>query len=101
MRINIFPTALCKVFAAVVTSASLLATPAIAVEPDSSWDAVLEEARGQTVYFNAWGGSDRINEYLQWAGDRLEADYGVISLRWSDNLKPQNRLVVTKMATSI
>lgn len=48
-----------------------------AVEPDSSWPEVLEEAKGQTVYFNAWGGSDRINQYLQWASSRLEQDYGV------------------------
>jgi len=51
--------------------------PAQAVEPDSEWADVLEEARGQTVYFNAWGGSDRINEYLQWAAKNLESEYGV------------------------
>ena len=48
-----------------------------AVEFDSGWDKVLEEARGQTVYFNAWGGSDRINAYIDWAGKRLADDYGV------------------------
>ncbi len=48
-----------------------------AVEPDSKWELVLEEARGETVYFNAWGGSDRINSYLAWVANRLEADYGV------------------------
>ena len=54
-----------------------LGTQAFAVEPDSQWDDVLQEARGQTVYFNAWGGSDRINGYLGWIGDRVKADYGV------------------------
>ncbi len=62
---------------------SLLATLALslptahAIEPDSDWTAVVEEARGQTVYFNAWGGSDRINSYLQWAADNLQEQYGV------------------------
>ncbi len=44
---------------------------------DDSWEDVLEEAKGQTVYFNAWGGSDRINAYLEWVGKRLESEYGV------------------------
>ena len=65
-------------FAGLFISACLALAPAQAVEPDSDWDAVVEEARGQTVYFNAWGGSDRINEYLQWSADSLESEYGVI-----------------------
>ncbi|MGQ7845431.1 ABC transporter substrate-binding protein [Granulosicoccus sp. 3-233] len=48
-----------------------------AVEPDSEWSEVLEEARGQTVYFNAWGGSDRINGYLGWVGEQVKAAHGV------------------------
>ena len=32
----------------------------------SDWQKTLEEARGQTVYFNAWGGSQTINAYIQW-----------------------------------
>jgi len=34
-------------------------------------------ARGQTVYFNAWAGSERINAYLQWAGAELKARHDV------------------------
>ncbi len=48
-----------------------------AVEPDSLWTEVLNEARGETVYFNAWGGSERINSYLAWAAKRVEQEYGV------------------------
>lgn len=48
-----------------------------AVEPDSAWSDVLSEAKGQTVYFNAWGGSERINSYLAWVGKRLNADHGI------------------------
>lgn len=64
--------------AAIAVSVAL-ATGANAQEvaPDSDWEAVVAEARGQTVYFNAWGGSDRINNYLQWAAENLEATYGV------------------------
>lgn len=48
-----------------------------AVEPDSPWSDVVAEAKGQSVYFNAWGGSERINSYLAWVGTRLNEDYGV------------------------
>ena len=54
-----------------------VALPVSAVEPDSTWEEVLEEARGQTVWFNAWGGSDRINAYLAWAAEEIEQAHGV------------------------
>ena len=40
-------------------------------------DALQKEASGQTVYFNAWGGSDVINRYIQWAGQQVQQRYGV------------------------
>lgn len=43
----------------------------------SDWPAVLAEAQGQTVYWNAWGGDDGINAYIEWVGDEVEARYGV------------------------
>ena len=42
-----------------------------------SWEKTLAEAKGQTVYFNAWGGSDAINRYIQWAADEVESRFGV------------------------
>lgn len=48
-----------------------------AVDLNSSWEDILAEARGQTVWFNAWGGSDRINAYLNWVADELEREHGV------------------------
>ena len=41
------------------------------------WDDIVTAARGQTVYFNAWGGSEKINAYIGWAGERVLQDYGV------------------------
>jgi putative thiamine transport system substrate-binding protein len=43
----------------------------------SDWAAMQRAARGQTVYFNAWAGSERINAYLQWAGAEVERRHGV------------------------
>ena len=55
-----------------------IASPAAAQQVDvEDWNGVLDAARGQTVYLNAWGGSETINDYLEWAGGRLEDEYGV------------------------
>lgn len=51
---------------------------AAAETPDATkWDAVLAEAKGETVYFNAWGGAENINAYLDWVGKELARRYGV------------------------
>jgi putative thiamine transport system substrate-binding protein len=44
---------------------------------DAKWDSITAEAKGQTVYFNAWGGSENINGYIAWAGDVVKKRYGV------------------------
>jgi putative thiamine transport system substrate-binding protein len=41
------------------------------------WATIESKARGQTVYFNAWAGSERINAYLQWAGAQVMQRYDV------------------------
>ena len=49
-----------------------------AADPNpKDWEAVKTAARGQTVYFNAWGGSQNINDYISWAGNQLKVNYGV------------------------
>lgn len=55
----------------------LIAAPAAAQDPAASWDTVLTEARGQTVYFNAWGGGPEINDYIAWAAGEVADRYGV------------------------
>lgn len=37
----------------------------------AAWDAVLAEARGQTVRFNAWGGDPKINAFIADIGRQL------------------------------
>jgi putative thiamine transport system substrate-binding protein len=55
-------------------SAALFSTGARA---QADWQAVEAEARGQTVYFNAWGGGEAINAYVGWAADTVRERYGV------------------------
>lgn len=53
------------------------ALPASADPDPNNWEAVLAEAKGQTVFWNAWGGDTRINDYIAWAGGEVLARYGV------------------------
>jgi putative thiamine transport system substrate-binding protein len=41
------------------------------------WAAVTGDAKGQTVYFNAWGGDPKINAYLEWAAGETLRRHGV------------------------
>ncbi|MGL5334847.1 MAG: ABC transporter substrate-binding protein [Enterovibrio sp.] len=42
-----------------------------------SWAQIEAEAKGQTVYFNAWGGAQNINAYIDWAAKEVKSRYGV------------------------
>ncbi|MCX7233647.1 MAG: hypothetical protein NTY26_09400, partial [Burkholderiales bacterium] len=53
-----------------------MATPAWA-QANPAWAAIKARARGQTVYFNAWGGSEAINRYIQWAASEVQQRHGV------------------------
>ncbi|CAM3770388.1 hypothetical protein VA7868_03442 [Vibrio aerogenes CECT 7868] len=49
-----------------------------AVVAHDHWhDDVMTKADGQTVHFYAWGGNAAINEYIQWAAQQAEKQYGV------------------------
>jgi putative thiamine transport system substrate-binding protein len=52
------------------------AAPALAAD-SAAWRAIEAQAKGQTVYFNAWAGSPAINSYIQWAAAQLEQRYGL------------------------
>lgn len=41
------------------------------------WPALQARARGRQVFFNAWGGSERTNAYLQWAAGEVARRHGI------------------------
>jgi len=52
--------------------AALLAPMSTLADVDpTNWDAVTAEADGQTVYWNAWGGSTTTNDFIAWVGERV------------------------------
>lgn len=80
--------------------ASGLSTAQTAPAPEQSWDDIVKKADGQTVYFNAWGGSQEINDYLRWAGRQLQAQYGVSlkHVKVADIAETTQRLLAEKAA---
>jgi putative thiamine transport system substrate-binding protein len=53
------------------------ATPIAALAQNNDWSRIEAAAKGQTVYLNAWAGSDKTNAYLQWAAAELALRHGV------------------------
>ncbi len=78
-----------------------LTLQSLAGNPDpAKWDEVLAEARGETVYFNAWGGAENINAYLEWAGGELQKRYGVklVHVKLDDTANAVAKVVAEKAA---
>lgn len=74
---------------------ALMTTPALA-----DWQATLDAAKGQTVYFNAWGGDDRTNAFIAWVSSQTEALYGVKveQVKLTDTAEAVTRVVSEKAA---
>ncbi|MCK4868631.1 MAG: ABC transporter substrate-binding protein, partial [Alphaproteobacteria bacterium] len=64
------------------------------------WKQVTEKARGQEVFWNAWGGDERINAYIAWVGTRVKAEYGVTlrHVKLSDTAEAVRKVLAEKTA---
>lgn len=64
------------------------------------WQSIEKQADGQTVYFHAWGGSQEINRYIQWAGKELKSRYNVTlnHVKVTDISETTTRLIAEKAA---
>ncbi len=76
--------------------ALMLATPALA----DDWQTTLDAARGQTVYWNAWGGDERTNAFITWVGQETERLYGVRveQVKLTDTAEAVTRVISEKAA---
>jgi putative thiamine transport system substrate-binding protein len=43
----------------------------------AGWAGIEAQAKGQTVIFNAWAGSETINAYIAWVGEQVKDRFGV------------------------
>ncbi|HSF65044.1 MAG TPA: ABC transporter substrate-binding protein [Paracoccaceae bacterium] len=73
-----------------------LAAPAAAQD----WQATLNTARGQTVYWNAWGGDARTNAFIEWVGQETDRLYGVKvqQVKLTDTAEAVTRVIAEKAA---
>jgi putative thiamine transport system substrate-binding protein len=74
---------------------------ALAAGPDTgNWPAIEQAASGQTVYFNAWGGSESINAYIEWVGGEVLQRYGVklVQVKLDDTANGVAKVVAEKAA---
>ncbi|MBF9022998.1 ABC transporter substrate-binding protein [Rhodobacterales bacterium FZCC0069] len=42
-----------------------------------TWQDTVDAARGQTVYWHAWGGDPRTNNYIDWVDAQMQARFGI------------------------
>lgn len=80
--------------------AALTPIAAMANPDPADWDAVTEAAAGQTVYWNAWGGSTNTNDFIAWVGERVQADHGVTleHVKLTDTADAVTRVLTEKQA---
>lgn len=66
----------------------------------ANWSALQRQARGETVYFNAWGGEPRINSYLNWVAAQLDQrfDISLQHVKIADTAEAVSRIVAERQA---
>lgn len=87
-------------FALLPALALMLSGPLQAAPDPADWDAVLDEARGQTVYWYAWAGEERTNDYIQWTANRVAEDFDIelVHVKLSDTAEAVSRVLAEKQA---
>lgn len=82
-----------------VTAAILSVSFALPAFADN-WQQTLDAARGQTVYWNAWGGDNRTNQFISWVGEQTAERYGVKvkQVKLSDTSEAVTRVISEKAA---
>lgn len=71
---------------------------AMADTSPANWPGVIDAAKGQTVYWNAWGGSTTTNDFIAWVGSRVAEDYDVklVHVKLSDTADAVTRVLTEK-----
>jgi putative thiamine transport system substrate-binding protein len=72
----------------------------VAASPVAAFETVREAARGQTVYFNAWGGSTQINDYIAWVAGEVAERHGIelVHVKLTDTSEAVSRVLAERTA---
>ena len=78
---------------------SLIAQTGWAQSSDN-WTDIKARAEGQTLYWNAWGGSERINNYISWVGKELWDQHSITlkHVKVTDTADVVSRVLAEKTA---
>jgi putative thiamine transport system substrate-binding protein len=65
-----------------------------------AWPAIAAAARGQEVFFNAWGGDPHTNDFIAWTDARLRATQGVAvrQVKLADTAEAVTRVLAERAA---
>ncbi|WP_259781991.1 ABC transporter substrate-binding protein [Aestuariispira ectoiniformans] len=82
----------------IFAAAAMAFLPVAGQADEADWPSVTKAARGQTVYWNAWGGSSTYNSYIDWVGQRVRQDYGVklVHVNLGDTAEAVRRVLAEK-----
>ena len=71
-----------------------------AAGPTTDWAGILAKAKGQSIQFSAWGGDQRINDYIAWAGAEAKGRLGVEvrHVKLADTAEAVSRIIAEKAA---
>lgn len=88
-----------SLWAAGALASSLTAGKAMA-QSAAEWERTLAQARGQTVYWNAWAGDEKTNAFIAWVGAQVQARHGItlVHTRLKDTAEAVTRVIAEKAA---
>jgi putative thiamine transport system substrate-binding protein len=94
------PTRAARAALILLAAAAIAPMPASAQETTQSWPNIVEGADGQSVYWNAWGGSAAINDYIQWVADELEDRHNIelVHVKLGDTAEAVRKVLAEKSA---
>ncbi|MDJ0897035.1 MAG: ABC transporter substrate-binding protein [Alphaproteobacteria bacterium] len=81
-------------------AAALAGLPSARAAAEEAWEAVVAEARGQEVYWHAWGGDEAINDHIMWIAGQVADRYGVTlrHVKVSDTAQVVTQVLAEKAA---
>ena len=73
---------------------------AISTTSANDWNDIVRKSKGQTVYWNAWGGGATWNAYIAWVGKRVKEEYGITlkHVKLKDTADAVSRVLAEKSA---
>ena len=76
------------------------AVPLHAAPESRPWPDIVLRAKGQTVYWNAWGGDERTNAFIAWVGGEVKRRHGITiqHVKLRDTAEAVTRVVAEKSA---